>query len=73
MYNFRDKSLEVKFKGNMNTCSQIHATFSDTGKYVICGSEDRKVYIWNGTSDNNSKRDKRGYEYFEGNSHEVHG
>jgi WD repeat-containing protein 44 len=66
MYNFRDKSLEVKFKGNMNTCSQIHATFSDTGKYVVCGSEDRKVYIWNGTSENNSKRDKRGYEYFEG-------
>ena len=66
MYNFRDKSLEVKFKGNMNTCSQIHATFNDTGKFVICGSEDRKVYIWNGTLENNSKRDKRGYEYFEG-------
>jgi WD40 repeat protein len=69
MYNFRDKSLEVKFKGNMNTCSQIHATFSDTGKYIICGSEDRKVYIWNGTHENNSKRDKRGYEYFEGTCH----
>lgn len=66
MYNFRDKSLEVKFKGNINTCSQIHATFNDTGKYIICGSEDRKVYIWNGTLENNSKRDKRGYEYFEG-------
>ena len=66
MYNFRDKSLEVKFKGNTNSCSQIHATFSDTGKFVICGSEDRRVYIWNGTVENNSKRDKRGYEYFEG-------
>lgn len=68
MYNFRDKSLEVKFKGNENTCSQIHATFSDNGKFIICGSEDRKVYIWNGTVENNSKRDKRGYEYFEGTS-----
>jgi WD repeat-containing protein 44 len=66
MYNFRDKSLEVKFKGNLNSCSQIHATFNDTGKFIICGSEDRKVYTWNGTTENNSKREKRGYEYFEG-------
>jgi hypothetical protein len=27
------------------------------------------VYIWNGTHENNSKRDKRGYEYFEGTCH----
>ena len=33
---------------------------------VPSGSEDRKLYIWNGSEENNSKRDKRGYEYFEG-------
>jgi WD repeat-containing protein 44 len=46
LYNLRDRNLEIKFRGNENTSSQIHATFSDDGKYVICGSEDRKVYIW---------------------------
>ncbi|KAF9884600.1 hypothetical protein FE257_001422 [Aspergillus nanangensis] len=46
MYNFRDRTLEAKFRGNENTCSQIRATFSDDGKHVICGSEDRRTYIW---------------------------
>ncbi|KAL4887438.1 WD40-repeat-containing domain protein [Aspergillus karnatakaensis] len=46
MYDFRDRTLEAKFRGNENTCSQIRATFSDDGKHVICGSEDRRAYIW---------------------------
>lgn len=45
LYNLRDKSLEMKFRGHENTCSQINASFSDDARYVICGSEDRKAYI----------------------------
>ncbi|RPA92748.1 WD40 repeat-like protein [Choiromyces venosus 120613-1] len=65
MYNARDKSLELKFKGYENTCSQIHATFSDDAKYVISGSEDGRVYIWNVGLGETEKKDKRPVEYFE--------
>jgi len=66
MYNARDKTLELKFKGYENTCSQIHATFSDDAKYVISGSEDRRVYIWNVGLGETEKKDKKPVEYFEG-------
>lgn len=46
LYNFYDRRMEAKFRGNENTCSQIRATFTDDGKHVICGSEDRKAYVW---------------------------
>ncbi|KAJ6119673.1 hypothetical protein N7523_003953 [Penicillium sp. IBT 18751x] len=46
LYNFHDRTLQAKFRGNENTCSQIRATFTDDGKHVICGSEDRKAYVW---------------------------
>ncbi|KAK5723359.1 hypothetical protein LTR15_005057 [Elasticomyces elasticus] len=69
LYNFRDKSLELKLKGNENNCSQIRATLSECGKYVTCGSEDRKAYIWSlGSSKHdveNEKRDKHPMEFFE--------
>ncbi|BFZ59469.1 hypothetical protein YB2330_000479 [Saitoella coloradoensis] len=68
MYDMRDKSLETKFKGNENTCSQIRATFSDDGRYVICGSEDRQVYIWDVNPGSHSKKDRRGCEHFEAHS-----
>lgn len=66
LYNLRDKSLETKFKGHENTCSQIHATFSDDAQYVVSGSEDRKVYIWNANPGPADKKAKRPLEYFEG-------
>lgn len=46
LYDFNDRSLEAKFRGNENTCSQIRATFTNDGKYIICGSEDRRAYVW---------------------------
>ncbi|KAF2718087.1 WD40 repeat-like protein, partial [Polychaeton citri CBS 116435] len=71
LYNFRDKSLELKFKGNENNCSQIRATLSDDGKYVVCGSEDNKAYIWSlGAVEGDAvRRDKRPLEMFE--AHET--
>ena len=46
----------MKFKGNENTSSQIHARFSDDMRYVICGSEDKKVYIWSTTPSGETDR-----------------
>lgn len=67
IYNLRDKGLEMKLRGNENTCSQIHASFSEDGRFVICGSEDRKVYIWS-TGPSETDKDKRPVEIFEAHS-----
>lgn len=70
LYNFRDRTLEAKFRGNENTCSQIRASFSDDGKHVICGSEDRRAYIWP-TGPVEKDMDKRAVEIFDTNSSMV--
>ena len=64
VYNLRDKNLELKLKGNENNTSQIHATFSDDAKYVICGSEDKKAYIWP-TAAPDKDKDRQAVELFE--------
>jgi WD repeat-containing protein 44 len=46
LYNLKDGSLDVKFKGHENACTQISASFSDDAQYVISGSENRKTFIW---------------------------
>ncbi|KDN61403.1 putative WD repeat domain-containing protein [Colletotrichum sublineola] len=69
IYNLRDKSLESKFKGYENTCSQIHAGFSDSGQWIVSGSEDKRTYIWSVHS-GDSERDKP-CEYFEAHSDRV--
>lgn len=64
LYNFRDRTLEAKFRGNENTCSQIRATFTEDGNHVICGSEDRRAYVWPiGAVERDA--DKRAVEVFE--------
>ncbi|OVA08951.1 WD40 repeat [Macleaya cordata] len=35
-----------KFRGFRNTSSQISASLTPEGKYVVCASEDSQVYIW---------------------------
>lgn len=64
LYDFEERTLEAKFRGNENTCSQIRASFTDDGKHVICGSEDRKAYVWPiGSVEGDN--DKRAVEVFE--------
>ncbi|KAK0402817.1 hypothetical protein QR680_016554 [Steinernema hermaphroditum] len=50
MYDLRDMDIICKFKGIQNEHSQIRASFSPDGRHVICGSEDRHIYLWK-TSD----------------------
>lgn len=45
-YDLKDHSLSCKYKGAVNTSSQIRATFSSDGKSIICGSEDHRFYTW---------------------------
>ncbi|KAK7338677.1 hypothetical protein VNO77_19302 [Canavalia gladiata] len=35
-----------KFKGFRNPNSQMAASFSPNGRYIICASEDSQVYVW---------------------------
>ncbi|PKA60623.1 U4/U6 small nuclear ribonucleoprotein PRP4-like protein [Apostasia shenzhenica] len=62
-----------KFRGFRNTSSQISASFTDDGKYIVCASEDSHVYIWKrdaaaaqGTNASKSKSliTTRSHEYF---------
>lgn len=46
LYTLRDKSVVCKFIGYLNESSQIRASFSDDGEYVISGSEDKKIFLW---------------------------
>jgi len=46
LYDLRDLTLSCKYKGYVNTGSQIKATFSHDHKYIIAGSEDKSFYIW---------------------------
>ncbi|KAK8948228.1 Protein HIRA [Platanthera guangdongensis] len=43
---FDGASIIHKYKGFRNTSSQISASFSADGKYMVCASEDSHVYIW---------------------------
>ncbi|KAF3005291.1 hypothetical protein E8E14_008344 [Neopestalotiopsis sp. 37M] len=68
IYNLRDKALELKFKGHENTSNQIRASFSDDGNYVICGSEDKRAFIWSTGPSQSDNKEKRPTEHFEANS-----
>lgn len=46
LYHVADKLVEVKYAGHENSSSQLRASFSDDGRYVISGSEDGMVCIW---------------------------
>jgi len=65
LYNFRDKGVEIKFKGCENSSSQIRASITDDLRYVCCGSEDNRAYIWPTQADMTDRRDKRPVEFFQ--------
>lgn len=46
LYDLRDLNLSCKYKGYLNVSSQIKASFSHDGKYIISGSENQMIYIW---------------------------
>ncbi|KAH0994006.1 hypothetical protein GBA52_005489 [Prunus armeniaca] len=61
--------LVHKFKGFRNANSQISATLTANGKYVVSASEDSHVYIWKHEADSRPSRSKsvtvtRSYEHF---------
>lgn len=73
MYNFYNKSLISTFKGQTTHQGQISASFSDTGEYVISGSEDEKTYIWRSNTGQgaNASSQQGSYEYFHSNKSTV--
>ncbi|KAK6946748.1 WD40 repeat [Dillenia turbinata] len=61
--------LVHKFKGFCNANSQISATLTTNGRYVVCASEDSHVYIWRHEGDSRPSRSKgvtvtQCYEHF---------
>ncbi|XP_024023070.1 WD repeat-containing protein 44 isoform X1 [Morus notabilis] len=61
--------LVHKFKGFRNTNTQISASLTTNGRYVVAASEDSHVYIWKHEADSRPSRSKgvtvtRSYEHF---------
>ncbi|XP_046396357.1 WD repeat-containing protein 44 isoform X2 [Ischnura elegans] len=46
LYDLRDLNLSCKYKGYVNVSSQIKASFSHDGKYIVSGSENQCIYVW---------------------------
>jgi hypothetical protein len=65
VYNCKDKTLEMKFRAHENNVSQIKASFADDTGHIICGSEDRKAYIWSTTMPEGERKNQRPVELFE--------
>ncbi|CAI9737026.1 repeat-containing 44 [Octopus vulgaris] len=65
LYDLRDLTLTCKYKGGTNNSSQIKASFSTKGKYIICGSEDHFIYLWKTHHDyykfSSARRDRNDY------------
>lgn len=68
LYDLCGLSLSCKYKGYVNVSSQIRASFSHDGKYVISGSENQFIYIWKTHHDystfSSARRDRN--DYWEG-------
>lgn len=68
LYDLRDLNLSCKYKGYANFSSQIKASFSHDGKFIVSGSENQCIYIWKSNHDyskfSSVRRDRN--DYWEG-------
>lgn len=69
LYDLRDLNLSCKYRGFVNASSQIKASFSHDGKYIIAGSENQCIYVWKTHNDQSKlgsglRRDRS--DYWEG-------
>jgi WD40 repeat protein len=71
LYNMKDKALEMKLKGHENLCSQLRASFSDDARYILCGSEDKRAFLWSLKKGPLEDTEKTPYEYFDAHSARV--
>uniref|UniRef100_A0A061SIM7 Wd repeat-containing protein 44 n=1 Tax=Tetraselmis sp. GSL018 TaxID=582737 RepID=A0A061SIM7_9CHLO len=46
LYDLNEYQQRCKYKGHTNRSSQIRASFSKDGRYIICGSDHGYVYLW---------------------------
>jgi WD40 repeat protein len=46
LVNSQDGAVHCKYKGVVRESMQIKASFSEDGKFIICGSEDGTVAVW---------------------------
>jgi len=47
LFDMRDFSLVCKYSGFRNFDIPLYAMLSELGEYILCGSEDKRVYVWN--------------------------
>ncbi|KAH6670924.1 WD repeat-containing protein [Plectosphaerella plurivora] len=71
LYNLKDKALEMKLKGHENLCSQLRASVSDDARYILCGSEDKRAFLWSLKKGPLEDTEKTPYEYFDAHSTRV--
>ena len=65
IYSLKERTVDCKFKGHEHASGQLSASFSDDGKYVICGSESKKVFIWSVSPSDSITKDRYPCESFD--------
>lgn len=64
LFGLHDYCMISKYKGLSNTQMQIKAHFSESGNYIICGSEDSNVYMWKtGIKETESLKSNSNFEF----------
>ena len=66
LYGLDEHSEHCKYRGLSNLSSQIRASFSHDGKYIVAGSENQCIYLWKTHHDHGkfsatARRDRNAY------------